>query len=41
MSCGSCGDSGLFGMRNMDEGIILVIVVFIILFFGGIFFAGD
>jgi hypothetical protein len=37
----SCETSGLFGMRNMDEGIILVIVVFLIIFFGGIFFACD
>ena len=33
--------SGIFGMRNSEEGLILVIVVFLIIFFGGIFFAGD
>ena len=39
MSC--CESPGLFGMKNMDEGIILIIVVFMILFFGGLFFAAD
>lgn len=33
--------TGIFGMRNTEEGLILIVVVFIIIFFGGIFFAGD